>query len=274
MLREKVVARYAVFTLAVLTASLGAAQQRSRAASAATPNVDTIVTRMEAAQIQNRARYRPYTMTREYRLYGSSENEKPTSEITAAVSFAPPDQKSFSIEEVRGSDRGKTIVEHVLRNEVDAAKESAQKNGVPGGIDHQHYDFTLLGQNVLDGHSCWLLRAKPKFEDKRLIDGTAWVDKETYLVRRLEGDLAKSPSWWIKSVYVTVTFAGIDGMWLQTNTIAIADVRIVGRHIFTGEAVKVRTGNEVATLQTTAADQRARNRRRASPSILGAASVQ
>ncbi len=223
---------------------------------------------MEAAQIENRAHYRPYTVIRKYRLYGSSDREAPKSEVTAAVSFAPPDEKTFAIEDVKGSERGKMVVEHVLRHEVDAA--NAPRSKVPGGIDRQHYDFSLAGAALLDGRPCWVLRAKPKFEDPRLINGTVWVDKQTYLVRRVEGELAKSPSWWIKSVHAAVTFADVDGMWLQTGTRAVADVRIVGLHIFTGEAVEVRTADEVAVLRNSGAQ---RTRWRAAPSILGAASV-
>ena len=45
--------------------------------------------------------------------------------------------------------------------------------------------------------------------------GQAWVDKNTFRVRRVEGDMAKTPSWMLKKVHVRLDFADISGTWIK-----------------------------------------------------------
>jgi hypothetical protein len=102
--------------------------------------------------------------------------------------------------------------------------------------------------DVVDGHPCWVLHLKPKREEKSLIAGSAWVDQVTYLVRRVEGDMAKSPSWWVKRVHVTALFGDVNGIWLQTDTEATAEVRLIGRHVLVGHLLKLETADQVTYL--------------------------
>jgi hypothetical protein len=230
------------------------------------PTLATIVPRMEQAMENNRLHVRPYVMTREYRLYGS--NDQPRSEVIAEVSFEPPNEKTYKIEKSEGTDRGKMIVEHLLSSEAAATGKDS-----PAAVDHRNYDFSLGGEGLIDGSPCWVLRLVPKREEKNLISGRAWVDKKTFLIRRVEGDMAKNPSWWVKRVNVTILFGNVSGMWLQTGTLAVADVRIAGRHVLVGEAVKVRTAEEVAFLEPGNRPQNRRvrtiNRSRAASTALG-----
>lgn len=53
------------------------------------PSAETIVARMTQARSENRARLRPYSVTRNYKLFGK-EGQKARSEVVARVSFAPP----------------------------------------------------------------------------------------------------------------------------------------------------------------------------------------
>jgi hypothetical protein len=76
-----------------------------------------------------------------------------------------------------------------------------------------------------------VLALLPKREEKELIRGKAWVDSETFQIRRVEGAPVKSPSWWIHDVYVLMSFAEVDGMWLRILTHATANIRFKGRYI-------------------------------------------
>jgi hypothetical protein len=256
-----------LLVVAVATGSVFGQRATRRAVPEAPPALATIVLLMEQAMESNRLHVRPYVMTREYRLYGSSD--QPKSEVIAEVSFEPPDEKTYRIERAEGNDRGKMIVEHLLSSEAEATGKDS-----PAAFDHRNYDFSLGGEDVIDGSPCWVLRLIPKREEKRLISGRAWVDKKTFLIRRVEGDMAKNPSWWVKGVEVTISFGNVSGMWLQTGTRAVADVRIVGRHVLIGEAVKVQTAEEVAFLGPGNRPQNRRvrtiNRSRAASTALGA----
>lgn len=229
----------AAAALSVLTVAQRARSQESSDSDSASLN--TIVNRMEEAQLKNRQNYRAYTMTRDYRLYGG-EDQKPNSEVIADVHFVPPDRKTFEIEKVQGSDRGEKVVRHVLESESRMASQNA-----PGAISTGNYDFKLLGEEAIEGQPSYVLQLLPKREEKTLIRGRVWVDKNSYLVHRVQGEMAKSPSWWLKKVDMTVDFSNAAGMWLQTGTRAVADVRLVGKHTFTSRLLKIQTADEVAT---------------------------
>jgi hypothetical protein len=204
--------------------------------------LNTIVDRMEAAQQKNHESFRPYTLTREYKLYDEQE-QQPKSDVIADVSFVPPDRQTYTIEQSEGASRGLSIVRHVL----DAEAQAVAKPNAPAAITRRNYDFKLVGEEAVDGQPCWVLELDPKREDKMLVRGRAWIDKDTYLIHRIQGQLAKSPSWWLKSVNTRIDFGGAAGMWLQTRSHAEADVRIFGVHTFTSQAVKLQTEDQVAT---------------------------
>lgn len=201
-------------------------------------NLPALVQHVEQAANANRAHYRPYVITRVYRLYGA-DLEKPKSEVKAEISFVPPTHQEYKIVQADGNSHGETIVRHLLEDQTKAAATGQ----APGAVSHDNYNFRYAGEDRIDGHDCYVLQLLPKREEKSLIVGRAWVDKDTYLIRRIDGEMAKMPSWWLKSVHVTLEFGELDGMWLQNRTRAVADVRIFGQHTFTSKAINLESGN-------------------------------
>lgn len=202
--------------------------------------LNQIVSRMEDAQSRNRENYRPYILTRRYKLFddeqtANSPRQKATSEVVATLEFTPPDHKTFQIEKVEGSDRGKSVVRRVLEGESGASGKP------PAFLTRSNYEFKLVGEEVLDGQSCWVLAIRPLKDEKNTIKGRAWVDKSTYLVHEVRGEMAKSPSWWLKKVDMTIHYGEAAGMWLPTGTYAVADVRFFGKHVLTSQAVNIKT---------------------------------
>jgi hypothetical protein len=238
-------------------AQVALAQQLEPAQDSAV-SLQTIVTRMEQAQQENRNSYRPYTLTREYRFYGGEITPEPKSDVVARITFSPPNTQNYTIEKAEGSSRGEDVVRHILEGESDACS----KQTAGGSVDSRNYDFKLLGDNLLNGRPVWVLEAKARHPEKYLINGKVWVDKDTYLVHRMEGDISKSPSWWLKNVHTIFTFGDANGMWLRTSMKAVADVRFFGPHIVTDQAVKIQTADQIADLRVSA------NRPRASRSAL------
>ncbi len=234
-----------VFFFLLIAASVAAAQAPSRPAAAdnavsSPPDVNTIIDRTEAAQEENRSHYRAYTVTREYRLYAHDEPQ-PNSEVVAQVNFVPPDNKTFDIKQVIGSSRGEKIVKDVLRGESDTAQHYQRTT-----LTRANYDFQYLGEESVGGRTCYVLKLTPKRKESDLVKGQAWIDAKTYLVHRVSGELAKSPSWWLKTINVTLDFNEVDGMWLQTGSKASAQVRWFGDHTLEARALNFRTSESVA----------------------------
>jgi hypothetical protein len=200
-----------------------------------------IITGLEKAQAANKQHYRAYTMIREYKMF-SGNSAQAKSDVVAQISFVPPNRKTFTIQKVIGASRGEGVVRKILEHEV---KTTAEDQGA-SVLDRENYDFVFLGMAAVDGHPCYLLQLQPKHKREDLVAGRGWIDAENYLPRLIDGDLAKNPSWWLKRVHLTLTFGDVDGMWLQTGTKAIADVRIFGEHILTSREVNYASGQAEA----------------------------
>lgn len=201
-----------------------------------------LVDKMTRAQAENRPQD-SYQEVRKYRIFPSN-NLNFASEIVAEVDFHPPSTKRYAIQQASGSRRAEQVVRSVLDHEVEA---SAQGHEMPSAaVIQDKYDVTYLGENAIEGHACYLIGLSPKRKDKNLIAGKAWVDKRTFLIREINGDVVKTPSWWLKKVHVKIKFDDVGGIWLQTSTEAVADVRFFGNHTLTSEIVEFRKKDVVA----------------------------
>lgn len=210
------------------------------AADLAAPDLATIVGRMEQAQTDNRAHFRPYIVTRDYKLFGS-DGERATAEVIAEVSFQPPNQKQYEIKQSSGSGSGEKVVRRVLDKETEMARKAGDFD-----LNRDNYDFELLRTDQLAGVPVYVLGLHPKRGDRSLLKGEAFVDAATFRIHRIVGRPVKSPSWLIKDMQLTLTFTDVKGMWMQTASETVANVRFVGKHVFTSRDVRVQTAEQVA----------------------------
>jgi hypothetical protein len=197
-------------------------------------SLSSIVQRMENAQSEVRSQA-PYQVIREYRLFGAKSSSA-NADVVAQMDFKPPASKDYSIQKWSGSSRGKQVVQRVLDHEKEASQGTQARTALTG----DNYDFILVGETNLDGRPCYVLGLKPRRKEKDLISGTAWVDKRSFLILHIEGETAKAPSWWLKSVRVKLSFGDLSGTWLQTSMEAIADVRLLGFHTLTSHILDYR----------------------------------
>ena len=209
------------------------------------PQLEVIVSRVERAQAQAHPQA-AYQQVRKYRIFPSSNTQAVSaSEVVAQVDFRLPHTKNYAIQKRTGSSRAEEVVRHILDHEVQASAEGRE---VPSSaVMEGNYEFTYLGESELENRPCYLLGLTPKRKDKNLVIGRAWVDKQSFLIRQIDGDLIKSPSWWIKKVHVRLDFGEVGGMWLQTATQASADVRVFGSQTLTSEILDHRSSDTVAT---------------------------
>ncbi len=199
---------------------------------------------MEQAQAESHARMSAYSVTREYKFFGDDQQHA-KSEVVAKVDFAPPNQKNYTIEQSSGSGQGEKITRKVLDHEKSIAKGDSSS-----GLDRENYDFTYLRCELVNGRPAYVLQLTPKHNDKNLIKGQAWIDKETFHPLKIEGEPAKSPSFWVKNVKLSLTFGKVGDMLLQTGTQAVASVRFLGQHTMIARDVNYELPVQMAALST------------------------
>ncbi len=207
----------------------------------AVPAVDVILERMAQARADNRTHLRPYSVTRNYRLVGAQEQTR--SEVTANVSFIPPAFKKFVIQKSSGIGLGERIVRQMLEHEA-----AIVKNNSVTDMTAANYDFRFLREEELNGQPCYVLEMLPRRSDKTLLRGQIWVDALSYLLRRTEGEPGKAPSWWLRDARIALVYGEVEGMWLQTASVATADVRFLGRHTMLSHDVKYQVSEVVASM--------------------------
>ena len=206
-------------------------------------SVDVIVNRMTQARAENRARFRPYSVRREYTLL-DHEAPEPKSQVIADVTFFPPNKKQYAIRQVAGSGLAEKIVRHLLDKESELAREPGVADVSP-----DNYDFRFIREESTNGR-CYVLELIPKRKGKDLVRGRIWVDAATFLPRQAEGEPVKSPSWWVREARVRLAFGDVDGMWLQTSSEATAEVRILGPFTLISRDVEYTLGQVAAETNT------------------------
>jgi len=247
----------AVLKMGALTALLCSFTLAQESTGSGILPLASIIQGMEKAQSEVRPQT-PYQLIREYRLFGAKSSGA-NSNVVAEVDFKPPSSKDYHVQKSSGSARGQQVVRRILDHEVEAAAKRNQAR--TDAVTSDNYDFTYIGETVLDGQPCYLLGLKPKRKEKDLISGQAWVDKNSFLVRHIEGEIAKTPSWWLKRVRVKLAFADLEGTWLQTSMEAVADVRILGLHTLTSRILDYRSTDVVASRTSAPADIGFQNRK-------------
>jgi hypothetical protein len=235
--------------LVCLCAALAAAQGANPS-----PDVNTIVQRMTAAQQKNKARLHPFTVKRGYYLLDKQDANK--GELVANITVLPPDSKQYWIESSSGGGMGQKVLRDIVSKETEPPKDEKKKE-----LSTDNYDFQLAGQEMVDGRRCFVLGMNPRREDKDLLRGKVWVDAENYNIHRIEGSPVKSPSWWIHDLQILVNFTEVDGMWLRTFTHAVATVRFKGKYVMESRDLEYRTA------------QQAVSRSRRNPGILAGAAI-
>ena len=220
----------------------GVAQQSTRGGNL---SLNSIIEALERTQAGVGPQV-PYQVIREYRLFGANDSSA-DSDVVAEVDFNPPASENYKIQKSSGSNRGQLVVRRVLDHEVEVTSNGDQARTA---LNRNNYDFDYSGEATLDGQLCYRLGLKPKRKEKDLISGEVWVDEHSFFVRQIEGDIAKTPSWWLKKVHVKFTFADFDGTWLQAGMKAVADVRMVGPHTLTSRTLDYRGADKVASNRT------------------------
>jgi hypothetical protein len=218
-------------TLLVLTVTI------ARGSSNSESDLTSIVQKMERAQADVSI---PSHVKRVYRL-SRVNSARVDSEVIAKIDFRAPGK--YSVEKRSGSSMGAQVVKRILEHEVEIGASSQKSRSA--AVTRENYLFSYLGEAVLDGQSYYLLRLDPRRKQPELISGQAWVDKQSFLIRRLEGTV-KSPSVWVKKIHVQFDFDSPRGMWVLSNMEAIADVRFLGTRKLTSHVINYEAVGMVA----------------------------
>jgi hypothetical protein len=115
-------------------------------------------------------------------------------------------------------------------------------------------NYTFEDRGEADGLAS--LQVKPRRKDMLLIDGAIFLRPDDGELLRMEGDLAKAPSFWTRHVRIVRHFQRVNGVRLPVRLDAVATIRFAGRSTFSAVyQYETVNGERVGTPQLRAASR-------------------
>lgn len=187
--------------------------------------VAVIVEKIMAVNARRSAELRGFQSKRWYHLeyHGLFGGREASMEVLAT--YNAPDQHNFEVLSQSGS---KLLLNRVLLKLLDSEKE-AFKNRKQVELNPHNYNFTLVGSEVIpEGNTCYVLKVKPRKENKFLYVGKIWVDAQDFAVVRMQGEPAKSPSFWVRDTQIDSKWEKVDGFWFIAQNHSVSHIRLGG----------------------------------------------
>ena len=124
--------------------------------------------------------------------------------------------------------------ERIRNRALKSVLENEQKNAARGDwhdvvLSPRNYEFNFQGRT---SEGMLMMELNPRRRDSRLVDGFALVAPDSGHLVRVEGQLSKSPSFWVKWAKVSRTYKEIGGVIMPVQLESTADVRFAGVSTF------------------------------------------
>jgi len=202
-----------------------------QAPAATSLSADQVMAKVFERDTQREALGDGYSGSREYVLYNHRMNKR--AEMVATVVCDADGTKHF---QVVSEDGWKAANKHVLRKMLDSESETSQPDTRPKTrMVPANYEFHLIGSEAVQGRPAYLIDAVPRRSDKYLFRGRVWVDAEDFAVARVEGQPAKNPSFWTRSVHFVQQYRKSGAFWYPVETTSFTEAMI-----FDGTDVSIR----------------------------------
>lgn len=129
----------------------------------------------------------------------------------------------YEIVSERGSDyvRNK-VLKAVLKREQEIVEGGAGR----AALTDENYTFS---ETEAASEGLRFVTIKPKRKDVMLVDGRVVLNADSGELLRIEGRLAKNPSFWTSLVNVIRHFANVDGVRVPVATESVAKVKFAGQ---------------------------------------------
>jgi hypothetical protein len=166
----------------------------------------------------------PYRAFR--RLEASSAKLNASGWVEALTEFDPEAGMRYRVLAEEGTGR----VRGALKDVLDGERESTLSGkSTSAALTLENYEFQ---PGAVDENGLVPLTIKPRRKDTRLVEGTIFVTAAGADLVRVEGRLAKSPSFWTRSVDVVRRYEQRAGRILLVEVRSSADVKVVGQSEF------------------------------------------
>lgn len=161
------------------------------------------------------------------RLEASSSKLNESAWMEAVTEYDPASGFTYSIVAQGGSERiQRRVLKAVLETEREALTSDEWRKA---NLSRENYEFNFGGHA---GDGMLKMQLTPRRKDSRLVLGSALLTANSGNLVRVEGRLSKSPSFWVRWVNVSRSYAPIGRAMMPVAIESTADVRIAGMSTF------------------------------------------
>lgn len=194
------------------------------AGSDALPDGNALAAKVMAQDARRQAIAAGYHGMRRYVL--DNEHMHKDAEIVVSVECSADGTKQFELLAQQGW-RGayKHVVSKMLASEAEASRSEAH---LKTRLSLDNYEFRTIRTALVGDRAAYVLEITPRRNEERLIKGRIWIDAQDYAVMRIEGEPARSPSFWVRSVHFVHTYSKDGPLWFPETTQSTTEVRVFG----------------------------------------------
>ncbi len=143
--------------------------------------------------------------------------------------FSAPKSLAFTAVGFVGDNFVKSnVIVRLLQSEVDHVEKG---EGAQTAINAGNYKFKFKSEEQLDGKLVYAYEVKPRRKRPGLFKGRIYVDAYSGSLRRAEGAMVKSPSFFIKKIEFVQDYADVEGFSLPVRLHSVSRTRLVGSAI-------------------------------------------
>lgn len=95
-------------------------------------------------------------------------------------------------------------------------------------VSAANYRVRLLGTEVVEGRTCYVLALTPRTKSRFLIVGKAWVDARSFGTVRIDGQFAASISLLVGTSRLREDFVEVNGFWLPGHVRSVTSSFLLG----------------------------------------------
>lgn len=186
-----------------------------------------------------RLRSSPNTELHDYRarryLHAVNRRFKAEAWMEVVTELTPLGAFRYEIVSERGSGY---VRSKVLRTMLEREQSMWREGEVArGALTDENYTFAPLGwsaPNERDAAAAaeWFVAMTPKRRDTLLVVGRLVLDAATGELQRIEGRVAKSPSFWTNRVEIVRRYGRVNGVRVPLSTESVAHLKVAGRSEF------------------------------------------
>ena len=193
-------------------------------AQASLPVANDVVAQMLVRDAQRQHSLEGYEGMRRYTLVNEHMGKR--AEMLVRVRGDRDGTKHFEMVTETG---WKAAQKHVLHKMLDSEAEASRpEERVKARLSPDNYEFQMIASEKAGDRTVYTIDVTPKRREKYLFRGRISVDAEDYALVRADGNPAKNPSFWTKSVHFVQAYQKSGPFWFPLTTESVTDARLFG----------------------------------------------